>query len=112
MVFCAALINNRPRGIEIKMHPWATEDQFGLTIRVLVAPRSSKTRIIGEHDGHLKIAIASPPVDGAANESLISFLAKLLRIPKTSIDLLSGQSSRKKVVRLPRTETTQNFVTS
>jgi uncharacterized protein (TIGR00251 family) len=56
--------------------------------------------MVGEHDGALKIKLKSPPVDGAANEELISFLSKLLRIPKTHVQMISGQTSRKKCVRI------------
>ena len=71
-----------------------------MTFTVRVIPRSSTTEIVGEHDDALKIKLKSPPVDGAANEELIRFLSKLLAIPKASIDIVSGKTSRSKRIRV------------
>lgn len=76
------------------------EQKRTLEIRVLVVPRASKTEIKGEHDGYLKVRVAAPPVEGAANAELIAFFAKLLRLPKSSIEIASGETSRRKSVRL------------
>jgi uncharacterized protein (TIGR00251 family) len=65
-----------------------------------VVPRASRSGIVGEHDGALKIKIAAPPVDGAANDVLIAVLARALDIPKSSVTIVAGQSSRKKRVSL------------
>ncbi|HVM90486.1 MAG TPA: DUF167 domain-containing protein [Verrucomicrobiae bacterium] len=71
-----------------------------LVVRVI--PNSSKTEFVGwMSDGCLKIKIAAPPVDGKANQELISFLAKTLDIPKNQIEIVSGQTSKKKRLRLP-----------
>ncbi len=51
---------------------------------VRVVPRASKSEIVGEHDGALKVRIASPPVDGAANEELIKVLSKKFGVPKSA----------------------------
>jgi uncharacterized protein (TIGR00251 family) len=72
-----------------------------LSLRVLVAPRASRTKILGVHDGHLKVALEAPPVDGAANAALIAFLAKQLGVPRRAISLLRGQSGRRKCVAIP-----------
>src|ERR1044072_4779820 len=72
----------------------------GVTIRVYVAPRSSANKVAGAHNGALKIALTAPPVEGAANKALIEFLARLLGVPKGSIRLLSGETSRNKLVRI------------
>ena len=71
-----------------------------LTFTVRVVPRASKSEVIGEHDGALKVRIASPPVDGAANAELIKLLAKTLRIPKADIEIISGQASKTKQIRI------------
>ena len=71
-----------------------------MTFTVRVIPRSSTTEIVGEHDDALKIKLKSPPVDGAANEELIRFLSKLLAIPKASINIVSGETSRSKRIRV------------
>ena len=70
-----------------------------LTFAVHVVPRASKSEIIGEFNGALKIRLAAPPVEGAANRELIRFLAKLLRVPQNAVEIISGASSRRKVVR-------------
>ncbi|QQS42739.1 MAG: DUF167 domain-containing protein [Acidobacteriota bacterium] len=76
------------------------EQKGTLEIRVLVVPRASKTELKGEHDGYLRVRVAAPPVEGAANAELIAFFAKLLGIPKSSIEIASGETSRRKSVRL------------
>ena len=70
----------------------------GTMIDILVQPRASKTEIAGVHDGALRIRIAAPPVDGAANDAVVEFLAKRLRIRKTDIEIVSGSSGRRKRV--------------
>lgn len=67
---------------------------------VRVVPRASKSEIIGEHDGALKIRIASPPVDGAANAELIKLLAKTFGVSKNSVEILNGHTSKLKQVKI------------
>lgn len=76
------------------------EKDGGLIFNVRVVPRASKSEIVGEHDGALKIRIASPPVDGAANAELIKILAKKLDVPKSAVEIISGQTSKQKQVRI------------
>lgn len=71
-----------------------------LRIRVRVKPRASKSRIIGEREGVLELALAAPPVDGEANAELISLLATVLRCGKSSIEIVSGTGSRSKLVSI------------
>lgn len=68
-------------------------------LQVYVQPKGSRTKIVGVHDGRLKIAVAAPPVDGKANKELLSFLASLLKVGKKELLLKSGQQSRRKTVR-------------
>lgn len=70
----------------------------GLLIRVVVVPRASRTAIAGEFDGALKIRLAAPPVNGAANKELIRHLSKKLGVPRSSISIRSGIASRRKTV--------------
>ena len=72
----------------------------GVIVRIYAAPRASANKVVGLHDGAIKIALAAPPVDGAANRALIEFLAKLLDVPRNNITLVSGETSRNKVVRI------------
>ena len=73
---------------------WADEDGVHLTVRV--QPRAGQTGIAGLLDNALKIRLTAVPVDGGANEALVTFLAKRLRRPKSSIQILLGQHSRLK----------------
>ncbi len=71
-----------------------------LTINVRVISRASKSEVVGMVEGHLKIRIAAPPVDGAANAELIKVLSKYFDVPKRQIELISGETSRVKKVRV------------
>jgi len=67
---------------------------------VYIQPRASKTELAGMHDGVIKIRIAAPPVENAANRALIDFVAQHLGIAKRSVRVVSGDTSRKKVLEL------------
>lgn len=72
----------------------------GCTLAVRVHPGAKKNDVTGLHAGAVKILLTTPPVDGRANEALIEFIADLLRIPRSRIALLSGTTSRMKVLRI------------
>lgn len=72
----------------------------GVSIRIYVAPRSSANKVVGMHNGSLKVALTAPPVEGAANRALVEFLAKLLGVPRGAVSLVSGESSRHKTVHV------------
>lgn len=72
----------------------------GLTVKVFVQPRSSKNAVTGLHGDAVKLKLTAPPVGGAANKMCVAFLAKRLKLPKSSIEILSGQSSRNKQLLL------------
>jgi uncharacterized protein (TIGR00251 family) len=74
----------------------ATAD--GIQLQVRVQPRAARTEIVGEHGGALKIRVAAPPVDGAANEALIRFLAERLGVARSAVSIGGGASARRKVV--------------
>ena len=76
------------------------EKDGGVTIKVRVQPRAPRTEIIGEHAGAIKMRVAAPPVDGKANEECRRYLAKLLKVGATSVEIISGDSSRDKVIRV------------
>jgi hypothetical protein len=78
------------------MKQWLKAVPGGVELVVVVQPRASRTRIVGEHDGRLKIALAAPPVDGEANTALIEFLSDRLAVPKSTIELKDGATSRRK----------------
>lgn len=85
-----------PHHILIKL----TAKDGGVIFAVRVQPRASKSEVAGELDGALKVRLAAPPVDGEANEELIRFLAKLLDVSRREIALISGQTSKNKIVRV------------
>lgn len=72
----------------------------GCTLNVRVHPGARRNAITGTHDGALKIALTTPPTDGRANAALIAFLADRLNLPRASITLLTGTTSRSKTLRL------------
>lgn len=72
----------------------------GCSFAVRVHPRSKKNAITGELGDALKVALTAPPIEGRANEACIEFLAKLLRLPRSSVAILSGETSRNKVIRV------------
>ena len=75
---------------------WLAETPRGCELAVLVQPRASRTKVVGEHDGRIKIALAAPPVDGEANAALIAFLSDELGVRRAQITFLDGETSRRK----------------
>jgi hypothetical protein len=71
-----------------------------VTITVRVVPRASKSEIVGMHDGCIKVRLAAPPVDGAANAELGKVLAKAFGVSKSGVEILSGETSKTKRVRI------------
>ncbi|MFT3837126.1 MAG: DUF167 domain-containing protein [Myxococcaceae bacterium] len=72
----------------------------GVELLVLVQPRASRTKVLGEHDGRLKIALAAPPVDGEANAALVEFLAERVGVKRAQIELLDGLTGRRKRLKI------------
>jgi uncharacterized protein (TIGR00251 family) len=79
---------------------WARDVAGGAELEVLVQPRASRTRGVGEHDGRLKVQLAAPPVDGEANAALVAFLADALAVRKADVVLVRGDTGRRKTVRV------------
>ncbi len=65
-----------------------------------VQPRASKTEVVGRHGDAIKVRVKAPPVDGAANEELIRFLARRFKVPRKAVKLVSGSSSRHKQIAI------------
>ena len=72
----------------------------GVEVDVSVVPRASRSRVIGTLGDRIKVQLAAPPVDGAANEELVELFAELLEVPRRSIAIVRGQTSRRKTVRI------------
>ncbi|MGE5489956.1 MAG: DUF167 domain-containing protein [Actinomycetota bacterium] len=78
--------------------PWIRPDGAGCVVTVHVQPGAKRTEIVGEHGDALKIRLAAPPVDGKANEALLSFLGDKLEVGRRAVDLKAGAMSRRKLV--------------
>jgi len=72
----------------------------GASFAVKVHPRARKNAVTGELGDALKISLTAPPAEGRANQALIEFLAELLQLPRASVTIAAGHSSRNKVVRV------------
>ena len=72
----------------------------GVELHLQVQPRASRTEVIGPHGGALKIRLAAPPVDGEANAELVRFLAKVLGVPRSAVEIVSGATGKRKRVRV------------
>lgn len=75
-------------------------EAHGITFAVRIVPRASRSEIVGQYEGALRVRVAAPPVDGAANRELIRLLAKKFRVPQRSIEIISGVTSKDKVIRI------------
>lgn len=76
------------------------ESGGAVTFGVRVVARASRSAVAGEHGGALRVRVAAPPVDGAANEELVRTLAKALNVPPRAVEIVSGLSSKMKSVRV------------
>jgi uncharacterized protein (TIGR00251 family) len=73
------------------------------TLTLHIQPGAKKSEFAGLHGDALKVRLAAPPVDGKANEALLRFMAEALGIPKSAVNLKSGQASRRKVLEVAGT---------
>lgn len=69
-----------------------------VVFKVQVVPRSSRSEVVGEHDGSLRVRIAAPPVENAANEELIRILAKTFNVSRSAVKILGGHRSKVKQI--------------
>jgi len=76
------------------------EKEGFVLLKVRVVPRASRSEIAGEHDGALRVRIAAPPVDGAANAEVVRLLAKTLGIARSAVEIVSGLTSKTKQMRI------------
>jgi uncharacterized protein (TIGR00251 family) len=72
----------------------------GVSFAIKVHPRAKKNAISGEAADALKLSLTAPPIDGRANEACIEFFANLLDVPRSSVTIASGETSRRKVIRV------------
>ena len=81
----ALVVTDRPGGARFSLH---------------AKPRSSRSAVLGVREGALDVAIAAPPVDGAANDEIRALLARALAVPKRDVEIISGASGRSKLVEV------------
>ena len=79
---------------------WIVATRGGVVLTLHIQPGAKKTEIVGLHGAALKIRLAAPPVDGKANACLLAFLAERLGVTKSQVELVSGESSRTKRVKV------------
>jgi|SRR6185312_1222277 len=77
-----------------------TNVEGSLTFPVKVHPRARKNAITGKIGDALKVSLTAPPVEGKANQACIEFFADLLKLPRSSVTIASGQASRNKTIRV------------
>jgi uncharacterized protein (TIGR00251 family) len=82
-----------------------TVTEEGIVLNLHIQPRASKNEVCGVQDNALKIRLTSPPVDGAANKLCREFLADLFHVPKSAVEIISGETSRHKRVRIANRDT-------
>jgi hypothetical protein len=85
---------------ESKKELLCTQKDNGIVINVYVQPRASRSKLVEIIEGSLKIALTAPPLEGKANEQLISLLSKKLDTKKAAITLLRGEKARNKQIKI------------
>jgi len=77
-----------------------TPESGGVRLNVKVVPGASRDKIVGQLGDALKIAVAKPPQDGAANRAVIKLLASTLSLPEASFTIVRGQTNPRKQIRI------------
>ena len=86
-------------------HSLCTVNGDGIVLKLHIQPRASKSEVCGVQGDALKIRLTSPPVDGAANKLCREFLAELFHVPKSAVEIVSGEASRHKRVKITASDT-------
>jgi uncharacterized protein len=76
------------------------DDASGASFAIKVHPRAKRNAVAGELGDALKLSLTAPPVEGKANQACIEFVAELLRVPRSSVSIAAGESSRQKIIRV------------
>lgn len=79
---------------------WCTPITGGVRLTLLIAPNARKSESAGVLDGVLKVRLQAQPIEGKANEALTRYIADTLRVPKSTVKLVRGQTSRQKTVEV------------
>jgi uncharacterized protein (TIGR00251 family) len=91
---------------------WLKQTPTGITLNLQCQPGAKLTKVVGLHDGCLKISLQAPALENKANEMLLSWLSRQLRVPQKQIQLLSGQNSRIKRVEIWGSITPEQIIES
>ena len=91
---------------------WLKQTPTGITLNLHCQPGAKLTKVVGLHDGCLKISLQAPALENKANEMLLSWLSKQLRVPQKQIQLLSGQNSCIKRVEIWGSITSEQIIES
>ena len=83
---------------------WCTAAKGDCLMHVLVVPRAARSRVVGEHDGRLKVHLAAPPVDGEANQELVRMFSEILEISSSRVEIVHGLGGRRKTIRVQGVE--------
>ncbi len=89
---------------------WYKKAQDHVIFYIKAQPNASKNKVVGILGDELKIAIKAPAVEGAANKELVKFLSKLFKVPRSAVEFVGGQTSRKKAIKLPLNEKVETFI--
>jgi uncharacterized protein len=77
-----------------------TDTPEGVLLLVQAQPKAKKNAVLGVHDGRLKVAVTQAPEKGKANDAILKLLAKSLGLKRSQLEIVSGETSSKKVLRL------------
>jgi uncharacterized protein (TIGR00251 family) len=77
-----------------------TVSRAGIRVHLRVQPRASRDEVIGVAGGAVRVRLTAPPVDGAANDALVRFLATRLEVARSAVTLVSGRAGRMKVIEV------------
>ncbi|WP_300363413.1 DUF167 domain-containing protein [Hydrogenimonas sp.] len=89
---------------------WYDQTEGYIDLYINARPASGRNEIVGIFDDTLKIKVKAPAVEGAANRELVRFLSKMFKIPKSEILFVSGETSKRKRIRLPKSEKLMRFI--
>ncbi len=79
---------------------WCSALPGGVRLAVQITPNARKTEVIGELGEVLKLRLQAQPIEGRANEALISYLAEALGVPRSAVTITHGLTSKKKLIRV------------
>jgi len=89
---------------------WFNMKEEYVELFISARPASSKNEIVGIFNDTLKIKVKAPAVEGAANKELVKFISKQFKVPKSEVLFISGETSKRKCIRLPRTKQLESWI--